>query len=56
MAKRWRCITDHHAQKIIVQKYDRVWPFQNGTPVINVLDFDEDKLDLTDIPPEFFIE
>jgi hypothetical protein len=56
MAKRWRCITDHHAQKIIVQKYDRVWPFQNGTPVINVLDFEEDKLDLTDIPPEFFIE
>jgi len=56
MAKRWRCITDHHAQKIVVQKYDRVWPFQNGTPVINVLDFEEDKLDFTDIPPEFFIE
>ena len=56
MAKRWQCITDHAGQQIIVQKYNRTWPFQNGTPVINVLDFEEDKVDLTDVPPEFFIE
>ena len=56
MAKRWHCQTDHKAEQVIVKKYDRIWPFQNGTPVINVLDYDPDHIDFTDVPPEFFID
>jgi len=53
IAKHWRCLTDDHAQEIVVKKFDRVWPCQDGTPAINVLDYDQDN---TDIPPEFFID
>ena len=56
MAKKWNCVTDHKKQEIIVKKHNRVWPFQDGTPVINVLDYDDSNLDLSEVPLEFFID
>ena len=54
MAKKWHCMTDHARQEVVVKKYDRVYPFQNGTPYISILDYSDDTLDLSDVPLAFF--
>ena len=50
-AKNWKCLTDHASECIIVQKFNRIWPFQDGTPYLNVLDYkDPNRVDLSSIP------
>ena len=55
MAKKWQCLTDHGNEQVIVKKYDRVHPFLNGTPYIDILDYNEENLDLSSVPDGFFV-
>ena len=55
LAKLWECITDHANEQLVVQKYKRVWPFEHGTPYLNMLDFTPETLDLTGVPSDFFL-
>ena len=55
MAKKWDCMTDHGKQELVVQKHKCRIPFENGTPTVNILDFDPGTVDLSEIPDEMFI-
>ena len=56
MAKKWECKTDHAGEKVEVLKFNKEFPFVGGTPVVDILDFDENNLDLSGVPEEFFID
>ena len=56
MAKTWKCITDHAAQELVIQKHNRRFPFEKLTPYLNVLDYTPETLSLTGVPKCFFMD
>ena len=56
MAKAWDCMTYHAGEKLYIKKFDKEFPFVNGTPIVNILDYTEENLDLSTVPKEFFID
>ena len=56
LAKRWNCSTHHGRQELTVGKFDKTFPFVNGVPYVDILDFDPGTVDLSEVPSDFFID
>ena len=56
-AKKWECMTDHANEQLVVKKHNCTFPFEKGTPYIDVLDIPSGQdIDFTGMPPEFFLD